>query len=125
MKRRTTPAQQAILSLLKSSDSAMSQDMLEQQLQGTADRVTIYRVLNRFSEDGITHRIVSEEGKSYFALCKGCEKHHHAHDHFHFRCLACQRVECLPEQVRVALPPGYQVAQVNCWVSGYCAGCKA
>ncbi|MGV3538951.1 MAG: Fur family transcriptional regulator [Rufibacter sp.] len=125
MKRRTTPTQQEILRLLQTSNSALSQDMLEQKLKGEADRVTIYRVLNRFCEDGLAHRIVSDEGKSYFALCKGCEKHHHTHDHFHFRCLTCQRVECLPEKLKVALPMGYQVTQVNCWVSGYCAGCSA
>ncbi|WP_207433151.1 Fur family transcriptional regulator [Sabulibacter ruber] len=124
MKRRNTPAQQAILAMLKSSPSALSQDMIEQQLKGEADRVTIYRVLNRFCEDGLTHRIVSDDGKSYFALCKKCEKHHHAHDHFHFRCVHCQKVECLEEEVKASLPAGYSALNVNCWVSGYCAECR-
>ncbi|RNI33256.1 transcriptional repressor [Rufibacter immobilis] len=125
MKRRNTPSQQAILAMLNATNSALSQDQIEQKLKGEVDRVTIYRVLNRFCEDGMAHRIVSDEGKFYFALCRTCEHHHHTHDHFHFRCLGCQRVECLPEQVSLSLPNGYQVAQVNCWVSGYCAGCNA
>jgi len=125
MKRRKTPAQQAILTILKETDSALSQDVLELQLKGEADRVTIYRVLNRFCQDGITHRIISDDGKSYFALCRNCEKHRHTHDHFHFRCLGCQRVECLPEQVEVKLPLGYSAVNLNCWVSGHCAGCRA
>ncbi|MFB9865446.1 Fur family transcriptional regulator [Rufibacter immobilis] len=125
MKRRNTPSQQAILAMLNAANSALSQDQIEQKLKGEVDRVTIYRVLNRFCEDGMAHRIVSDEGKFYFALCRTCEHHHHTHDHFHFRCLGCQRVECLPEQVSLSLPNGYRVAQVNCWVSGYCAGCNA
>ncbi|MFC6996012.1 Fur family transcriptional regulator [Rufibacter roseus] len=125
MKRRNTPTQQAILTILKDTGTALSQDVLVQRLKGEADRVTIYRVLNRFCEDGITHRIVSDEGKSYFALCRNCQQHQHTHDHFHFRCLSCQRVECLPEQVEVNLPKGYKAENVNYWVSGYCAGCSA
>ncbi|KAA3436045.1 Fur family transcriptional regulator [Rufibacter hautae] len=125
MKRRSTPAQQAILNMLKAADSALSQDMIEQQLKGETDRVTIYRVLNRFCEDGLAHRITSDEGKFYFALCKNCQQQHHTHDHFHFRCLSCQKVECLEEKVKVSLPLGYSAANVNCWVSGYCANCSA
>lgn len=124
MKRRTTPTQQAILTILKDTGSALSQDVLEKQLKGEADRVTIYRVLNRFCEDGIAHRIISDEGKSYFALCRNCEKHQHTHDHFHFRCLTCHKVECLPEQVEVNIPKGYRAANINCWVSGHCATCN-
>ncbi|ALI99347.1 Fur family transcriptional regulator [Rufibacter tibetensis] len=125
MKRRTTPAQQEILGMLQTSDSALSQDMIEQKMKGEADRVTIYRVLNRFCEDGLAHRIVSDDGKAYFALCRGCQQNHHTHDHFHFRCLNCQKVECLAEKVQVSLPQGYRATNVNAWVSGYCAGCSA
>jgi Fur family transcriptional regulator, ferric uptake regulator len=125
MKRRNTPTQQAIMQLLQTANSALSQEMIEQQLKGEADRVTIYRVLNRFCEDGFTHRIVSDDGKSYFALCRGCQGNHHTHDHFHFRCLGCQKVECLSEKVQVTLPAGYRAANVNAWVSGHCANCSA
>ena len=124
MKRRNTPAKQAILSLLQSSQSALSQDMVEQKMEGEADRVTIYRVLNSFCEDGIAHRIVSDDGKYYFAMCLRCEDNNHAHDHFHFRCLNCQKVECLPEAVKVSLPTGYKAASMNGWISGYCKTCS-
>lgn len=109
--------------MLKSADTALSQEMIEASVKGEMDRVTIYRVLNSFCEDGITHRILSDDGKYYFALCLTCNDGHH-HDHFHFRCLACQKVECLDESVRVSLPEGYVRKNITSWITGYCGACS-
>ncbi|HYF03513.1 MAG TPA: transcriptional repressor [Patescibacteria group bacterium] len=124
MKRRNTPAKQAIFSLLEESKTALSQDAIEQKLAGQMDRVTIYRVLHSFCEDGLTHRITSDDGKYYFALCRKCNGKHHLHNHFHFRCLQCGKVECLKEEVEVTVPNGYTLENANCWLSGYCKDCS-
>lgn len=110
--------------MFRESGTALSQDMIESRIKSRMDRVTIYRVLNSFCEDGILHRITSEEGKNYYALCDSCEEHHHHHNHFHFRCLGCSVVECLDEEVHVPLPKGYSLENINCWVSGYCKNCR-
>ena len=89
-----------MLQLLESSHSALSQDTLEKKVKGKMDRVTIYRVLNRFCEDGIAYKIVSDEGKYYYALCRSRKEDHHSHEHIHFRCLNCQKVECLPNTLK-------------------------
>lgn len=123
MNRRNTPAKKAILDLLKSADSALSQDRIEAEVKGEMDRVTIYRVLNRFCEDGITHKILADDGKYYFALCNDCSEHKHNHNHFHFRCITCDKVECLDEKVAVKLPGGYKMENVSGWVTGYCMAC--
>lgn len=125
MKKRNTPAKQMIRDLLTNSVTALSQDMVEGQLKGSIDRVTIYRVLNSFCEDGLVHRVVSDEGKTYFALCIGCKGNHHRHEHAHFRCLNCQTVECLPTIVKAKLPEGYSMTQMNFWISGYCKACAS
>lgn len=123
MNRRNTPSKQLVFQLLEKSGSALSQDVLEKKVKGKMDRVTIYRVLNRFCEDGIAHKIVSEEGKFYYALCRSCTEDHHSHEHLHFRCLQCQKVECLTHNLRPKLPDGYQALISNYWVSGYCKDC--
>ncbi|WP_435524357.1 Fur family transcriptional regulator [Chryseobacterium indoltheticum] len=64
---------------------------------------TIYRVLNRFCEDGILHRIVAEDGKQYFAVCIKCDEKKLTDHHFHFRCTQCETIECLPNEVKVFL----------------------
>lgn len=123
MKRRKTPAKEAILSALSRSTRAMSQDALERKLEIAVDRSTIYRVLNRFCEDGVLHRIVAEDGKQYFALCAPCEDPQPPLHHFHFRCTSCETIQCLPVPVHFSLPGGYRVEQVNCVLTGICREC--
>lgn len=101
----------------------MSQDMIEEHLRGTVDRVTIYRILNTFCEDGITHRVVSDDGKSFYALCTGCNDEKHSHDHFHFKCTRCERIECLKEEISFKVPKGYKPQHINCIITGYCKQC--
>lgn len=124
MKRRNTPAKEAVLSVLSASAKAMSQDAIEQKLSIEADRATIYRVLNRFCEDGVLHRIVAEDGKQYFAVCIQCDdKKKTPLHHFHFRCTQCETIECLPLPVHFTLQAGYQVERVNCVLTGVCKDC--
>lgn len=121
--RRNTPAKEAVLKLLKQSKSALSQDVIGHKMKGKMDRVTIYRILNTFCEDGVTHKIMSEEGKYYFALCLNCSEKHHFHNHYHFRCVKCHKIECLKDELKIKLPVGYTLEQVNCVLSGHCKKC--
>lgn len=123
MKRRNTASKEAVLSLLTSTGKAMSQDAIEQKIDVAVDRATIYRVLNRFCEDGIVHKIVAEDGKQYFAVCIKCEEKKFFDNHFHFRCTSCQTIECLPVPVHFSLPEGYQVDSLNCVLTGICKDC--
>lgn len=123
MKRRSTPTKEAVLTLLINTRKAMSQDAIEKNIEVNIDRTTIYRVLNRFCEDGILHRIVAEDGKQYFAVCIKCEEKKLTDHHFHFRCTHCQTIECLPVPVQFSLPQGYHVATVNCILTGVCKDC--
>ncbi|MTI31582.1 Fur family transcriptional regulator [Xanthovirga aplysinae] len=124
MKRRSTPTKEAVLNLLSNSGKAMSQDAIEQKINIDINRATIYRVLNRFCEDGIVHKIVAEDGKQYFAVCVDCEKKELPNYHFHFRCTSCQTIECLQEPVHFSIPKGYQVEGVNCVLTGICKDCS-
>ncbi len=123
MKRRNTDSKKAILELLESSKSALSHDMIQGTISRNIDRATIYRVLNRFCEDKIVRRIVGDDGKQYFAYCINCVEKKHKHNHFHFRCTQCGKVECLNEEVKVGLPEGYQMHNFNGIVSGLCSDC--
>ena len=125
MNRRSTATQTAILQLLQRERTALSHDMIQQQLTVAADRVTVYRILNRFVEDGLAHRIVADNGKQYFAACAhDCTHDAGSHDHLHFRCSDCERVECLTDHPVRSLPEGYRAEHYNAIVSGQCAACS-
>ncbi len=122
MGKRNTKSKQLVLDILESEPCALCHEEFQNRLQETVDRATIYRILNSFCEDGIVHRIISDEGKQYFALCNPCDGKDH--NHFHFRCLKCKKVKCMTEEINVNLPGDYHIAGVNAFVSGYCPNCK-
>jgi len=122
MKRRNTSSKKDVLAVLEKANAALSHDMIQEQLS-TINRATIYRILNRFCEDGIVHRILGEDGKQYFALCVSCGEGNHNHNHLHFQCVKCKKVECLEQQVTPLLPEGYVAEGFYGLVSGTCPDC--
>ena len=124
MKRRNTPQKQAILDLFATCSSAYNQDAIEKELNGKMDRATIYRILKRFCEDGILHKVLGDDGVAYYAKCKSCEHENHQHNHFHFQCEECNELTCLKEEVNLNLPEGYKMKNYNCVITGICPKCK-
>lgn len=125
MKRRNTISKDAVLSVLTSTGKAMSQDAIEKQIVVEVDRATIYRILSRFCEDGIVHKVTADDGKQYFAVCMKCDDKKRLPDnHFHFRCTNCQTIECLPAAVHFSVPKGYHVEKLNCVLTGTCKDCS-
>lgn len=124
MAKRNTASKQMILGFLKKSESAVSQEILQKELGEAIDRATIYRILNSFCEDGIVHKIWGNDGKFYFAVCMNCSEKKHKHNHFHFKCITCGKIECLPNEMEIHLPEGYQSVTFNGFISGYCKECS-
>ena len=123
MKRRNTPTKRAVLTLLTKTGKAMSEEAIEQQIEIKINRATIYRILNQFCEDDIVHRIVAEDGKQYFAKRDRPDGTTDNSPHYHFRCLECKTIECMPVAVDFQVPQGYQFKHANCIVSGICRDC--
>lgn len=124
MKRRNTPQKQAVLDLFKSCQTALNKESIEKSLTEHMDRATIYRILKCFCEDGVMHKILGDDGISYYALCKTCEQKAHHHNHFHFRCETCNELICLKEEVNLEMPEGYEMKKFNCVITGICPKCN-
>lgn len=90
------------------------------------DRVTLYRTLNSFTENGVLHKIPSDTGVVNYGICSStCTPQHHNHDHMHFKCNNCEKVECLPNKhLPNVLLPGYLVSEVNMILCGLCPECR-
>lgn len=124
MKRRNTAAQEAVLLVLTNKRRAMSHDAIVKEIDVDADRATIYRILNRFCEDQIVHKIVADDGKQYFAVCVKCDEMIIPTNHFHFRCTKCETIECLPTVVEFSVSEKYIVHEMNCVLIGICKDCS-
>ncbi|NLN33378.1 MAG: Fur family transcriptional regulator [Flavobacteriaceae bacterium] len=127
-KRRNTPASTAVLNLIQESKIALSHAEIQERLAGLCDRVTIYRVLERLTEDGLIHKIINSDASLKYASCSNCDHSKStepAHNHVHFSCLKCKSVVCLENvQPEIILPEKYQLIEVNFTVSGICPNCQ-
>ncbi|MDR2423882.1 MAG: transcriptional repressor [Prevotellaceae bacterium] len=125
-KRRNTKAKHLITSVLENSNSALCHEDIEKQIPEKMDRVTIYRVLQGFCDSGKVHKIISEDGKTYYALCHNCTEEKHQDNHPHFHCIACDTITCIEEPVAPqTLPHGYSAVVVASYISGYCQKCSS
>jgi Fur family transcriptional regulator, ferric uptake regulator len=123
--RRSTKAQQDILDVLSNSTSALSQSQIMERVTSTTDRITIYRILNRFCEDGVVHKVVAPDATTYYALCKHrCSKYHHVDTHFHINCTMCGGVFCTNNKIPASLIKHYHATDSNAVLIGVCDACS-
>jgi len=89
-----------------------------------SDRVTLYRTLGAFTENGVLHKIPDESGFATYGLCHDtCDSEDHKHDHMHFKCNECGTIECLEQNIPSVSVPGYQVQEANLILKGICKTC--
>jgi Fur family ferric uptake transcriptional regulator len=93
------------------------------------DTVTVYRTLNTFVRKKVVHRVRGEDRSWLYALSTAGQKP--AHQHPHFVCDDCGKVECL-EQARVPsdfvrslhVGGGYSVVWPEVVLHGICPKCR-
>jgi iron complex outermembrane receptor protein len=123
--RRNTRTKQLVMSVLKNEDAALCHEDIENRLPEKIDRVTIYRILQGFCDDGKVHKVINEDGKTYYALCRNCTGGIHRDNHPHFHCIACNTITCIEQPVvEQPVPHGYNALSVASYISGYCQKCS-
>jgi Fur family transcriptional regulator, ferric uptake regulator len=121
---RNTTAKTEIINLINNAHVALSHAEIQTALDGLCDRVTIYRVLDRLTEEGVVHKIVNVDGVIKYASCESCS-YSHKHNHIHFSCNKCKTVTCITDvEPTFKLPKKYTVSEVNFTVSGLCPQCS-
>jgi iron complex outermembrane receptor protein len=124
-KRRNTKSKKLLMGVLKDSNSALCHEEIEKRLSQKMDRVTIYRILQSFCNDGKIHKIMDNNGKTCYALCQNCTTENHYDNHPHFHCIACDTITCIEQPVaQQELPFGYRVVSTASYISGYCQKCS-
>lgn len=121
-----TEGRKVILDLFLGAEGALAHADIEKNKNLQFDRVTVYRTLQTFVENGIVHQIPTTDNTILYALCKeSCEAGHHHDEHVHFICNDCEKTICLEEVTvpKVKLPVGFQPSQSAMIVKGRCKEC--
>jgi Fur family ferric uptake transcriptional regulator len=123
---KNTKIRQAVLGLLMQSDEGLSHQDLSKSLDVDFDRVTLFRTLHAFEENGILHKIIDLNGTAKYAYTLP-DKNENQHSHAHFMCLKCGQVVCLDETFllnEIKVPQGFEKQMIDVQVKGVCVKCN-
>ncbi len=99
---------------------------LEESLDFSMDKASIFRVLELFADKDIVHVIEDGSRSLKYELCEGEFHHSIADEHVHFYCKQCGETFCfksvsVPE---IPMPDGFMPHTVNYMVKGLCPKCS-
>jgi Fur family ferric uptake transcriptional regulator len=117
-----------VLEVLSKAARPMTVPQLLGKLKGT-DTVTVYRTLNTFVKKRLVHRVRGEDRSWLYAT--GNSSSAPEHQHPHFVCDSCGKVECLerahvPEGFAqsMKIERGYRVSWSEVVLHGSCPRCS-
>ena len=122
---RVTRGRIAVLACLLEASHALTHAEVEAHLDPvlSMDRVTVYRILDWLTQQGLAHRIAGDDRVWRF---NAEVRARHVGSHPHFQCNTCGDVVCLDEVAKVpavALPAGFKGEETELTVRGICAAC--
>jgi Fur family ferric uptake transcriptional regulator len=126
---RNTPCRNEVLKVFTKSSHALSHADIEKKAGKDFDRVTLYRTLTSFLENGLVHKVLDNEGGIKYAMCNHEHEKHglHSENHIHFKCRSCGQTQCLDHFPipNFSLPKQYKIEEINLLVEGICQKCAA
>lgn len=121
--RLTRPRTRVLMFLLE-QEQPLTHHEIQARLPGEPlDTVTLYRVLEWLTSNGIVHRIAGADQVWRFGTGAGRQDH----DHAHFQCTSCDSVTCFndtPLPRRVKMPEGFTSQEVDLLIKGICPRCS-
>ena len=121
--RRKTNSVKLVEEYFQSNAKAVSAVELVKAFDGSMNKTTVYRIVERLEEDGLIHSFNGKDGLRWYALCKGCNSHEHIDTHPHFQCNECGKVECLEDEVVLPDFGERRVESAQLMLSGTCPEC--
>jgi Fur family ferric uptake transcriptional regulator len=119
-----------VLAVLLRSGEALTHHEVERRLPRVhdVDRVTLYRVLEWPTAQGLAHKIAGDDRVWRFSAAgHAAAGAGPVATHAHFQCSDCGRVICLDaaHSPDIALPAGFRRREIEITVKGVCAACAA
>lgn len=120
-----TASQIAVLEILFAAERPISrEDLLEKLGNQCPDRVTAYRILEKFCQAGLVHKAYLQKKARYYELAHHCgEKQCHPH----FICNGCGQTFCLTDSslpMIKGLKKGFVVQKQQVRIDGLCPVCS-
>ena len=125
-KVKPTAVRELVLDVFLNTNYAISLSDIENVLTWS-DKVTIYRTLKTFEENGIIHQINDGSASVKYALCSdSCQIKNHVDLHPHFHCEKCGKTICLEKQeININnLPNDIIVKDYSLILNGLCYECS-
>lgn len=123
---RATRSRIDVLATLIAAERALTHHEIEARLDAgrVVDRVTLYRVLDWLTAQGLAHKLSGDDRVWRFSLTDP-GKAAGGHAHAHFQCSDCGKVICLEEArlPAISLPRGFKRRAVEVTVKGSCDEC--
>ena len=125
MKRRETKQKEAILTLLRDTDSHPTTDWIYDEVRKIIPNIskgTVYRNLKILQEEGLISELNLSGTVSRY---EGKQK-----NHYHFRCKMCGQVFDLDEPVnheldkKIAMKTGFKISNHQLEFHGICCDCQ-
>jgi len=124
---RLTRARVEVLATLLDAGEALTHHDVERRLRRghDVDRVTLYRVLDWLTEQGLAHKLSGEDRVWRFSAAG--HRQERGAGHAHFECSSCGKVICLDRGrlPSIPLPAGYRRSDVEVTIKGSCDRCAA
>ena len=123
---RATPARLALLKLLEQTDKPVDvQTMIDYlgEREIKADPATVFRIVNMFTEKGLTKQIQLQEGKFRYELSA-------KEDHHHLVCTKCGDIQDISDcnisalESDILKKKGFQVSSHSLEFFGICSSCQ-
>lgn len=121
---RSTPFREVVLTVFNDASYALSLQNIEEKI-GEHDRITLYRTLKTFKDNGVIHEIALPNEPVKYALCEtSCSTDNHEHNHIHFKCNSCNEIYCKEiKSIPQLAIKGFQIDEIEIAAKGICENC--
>lgn len=124
---KATPTRLAVLKLLEQTERPIDVASIIEYLKAhdiDADQATVFRIINTFTEKGLTRQLQFHEGKFRYELTSKGEHHH-------LICVHCGSIEDISDcnigalEKEIEKKKGFKVASHSLEFFGICKQCQA
>lgn len=115
-----------VLKELMKAENPISLADLENLLDFSMDKASIFRVLSLFADNDVVHVIEDGSRSLKYELCHSGDKHSIEDQHAHFYCENCKETYCIvsAKVPMIDIPEGFKPHSINYMIKGICSKCN-